>query len=57
MLDSILGFFQKPETWRFLIGIITAAGVVISTEQANAIIAAGVALMGAVGLFTKKTTN
>lgn len=42
---------REPSTWRGLIWILTASGLVISPEQQNAIIAAGMALAGMVGAF------
>lgn len=56
-MNNVIEFFGKPEAWRCIIGVITACGVAISAEQASAIIAAGIALMGAVGMFTAKKTE
>ena len=52
MLDFIKARLKEPSTWRGLIALATALGLKLSPEQATAIITLGVALMGAVGVFT-----
>lgn len=41
----------EPSTWRGIVALITAAGISLSPEQATAITAAGLALIGVVGAF------
>lgn len=42
---------REPSTWRGLIWLLTAAGLALSPEQQTAIIAAGMAIAGAIGAF------
>lgn len=42
---------REPSTWRGLILILSAAGTQVSPNQAESIIAAGIALAGIVGAF------
>ena len=50
-MNTLLGYLKQPSTWRGLIGIISAFGLVLSPEQATAIISLGVAGIGAVEVF------
>ena len=50
-MNWLLKMASQPSTWRGCILIITAFGVAISDVQAEAIIAAGLALAGCVGAF------
>lgn len=52
MKDYIIARLHEASTWRGVIAIVTAAGIGISPEQANAIVAAGLAIMGALGAFS-----
>lgn len=58
---KILAFFQErlseASTWRGIISIITACGVAIAPDQVEAIVAAGLAIVGAIGVFTKDATK
>ena len=53
MLEFVIGRLKERSTWFGLIGIVTAAGVSLSPEQTEAIVAAGVAVAGIVAVFTK----
>lgn len=53
IVSYILERLNEASTWRGIIGILTAIGVTISPEQIDSIVAAGLAIMGAVGVFTK----
>jgi uncharacterized membrane protein len=44
---------KEASTWRGLTALLTAIGVTISPEQTNAVVSAGLALMGLLGVFTK----
>lgn len=52
MKDFILNRGKEASTWRGIIALLTAAGVAFSPEQADAIVALGLAVIGAVGVFT-----
>jgi hypothetical protein len=52
MKDYIVNQLTQPSTWRGIILIATSAGCVISPEVADAIVAFGIGLAGAVGVFT-----
>ena len=41
----------EPSTWRGIVALVTAAGISLSPEQAAAITAAGLAVIGVVGAF------
>ena len=43
---------NEPSSWRGLTGILTAFGVFLSPDQIEAIIGAGLAVMGLLGVFT-----
>ena len=53
MIDYVLSRLKEASTWRGILAILTAAGVALNPEQVEAIVAAGLALIGAVGVFTK----
>lgn len=52
MKEFILARGKEASTWRGLVAIVTAAGVGISPEQGEAIIALGLAIIGVIGVFT-----
>ena len=52
MKDFILARGKESSTWRGVVAILTAAGVAISPEQGEAIVALGLAVIGAIGVFT-----
>jgi hypothetical protein len=52
MKDFILARGKESSTWRGIVAIITAAGVALSPEQGEAIVALGLAVIGAIGVFT-----
>lgn len=51
MKKFLLNRAREASTWRGVFMILTAFGVAITPEQANAVIAAGMAVVGAVGAF------
>lgn len=53
MKNFILARGKEASTWRGLIALVTAAGVAVSPAQADAIVALGLAVIGAIGVFTK----
>lgn len=53
MLAYIIDRLKEASTWRGIIGLITAAGVSISPEQIDKIVAAGLAIMGVIGMLFK----
>lgn len=53
MFNYIFNRLKERSTWLGIIGLITACGASISTELAEQIIAAGIAIAGAVGIVTK----
>ena len=50
--DFILARGKEASTWRGLVALLTAVGVSISPEQADAIVALGLAVIGTLGVFT-----
>lgn len=57
MKTYLLERLKEPSTWRGLTALLTAVGVALSPEQINAIISAGLALIGVLGVFTKDKGN
>lgn len=51
MLDYLKTRFSEASTWRGIVAIITAAGVKLNPGQTEAIVAAGLALIGILGAF------
>lgn len=54
MIDWILTRAKEKSTWAGILGFITAVGVVLTPEQSEAIIAAVLAIVSAVAIFTKE---
>ena len=52
MKNFILARGKEASTWRGLVALLTAVGVSISPDQADAIVALGLAVIGAIGVFT-----
>lgn len=50
-MKTILDYLSQQSTWKGLIGLTAAAGVVISPEQSAAIVALGMALVGLINVF------
>lgn len=53
VINVLLGKLAENSTWRGLILLATALGVKLDPEQANAIIAAGLAIVGVVNVLRK----
>lgn len=52
MKDYILARAKEPSSWRGLFMILTAIGIPIAPELADAIITVGLAIVGAIGVAT-----
>ena len=52
-MDYLVARLKEASTWRGLVALATAFGLTVSPEQAASIVAAGMAIMGLVGAFTK----
>jgi hypothetical protein len=50
----ILDRLAENSTWRGLVFLASAAGISVVPEQANAIAAAGMAVVGAINVFRKE---
>lgn len=51
MKDFLLARLHEASTWRGLVALLTAVGVALTPEQTEAVVAAGLAIIGALGLF------
>ncbi len=51
MLTYILERAKEASTWRGIIALLTALGVALTPEQQNAIITAGLGIIGVIGVF------
>ena len=57
VIDWVLARMSEPSTWRGLIGIASACGVVINPQYAAAILAGGIGLAGFINVVTKDPKN
>jgi hypothetical protein len=57
MKPWLLARLREPSTWRGLVWILTVSGVLLTTEQAEAIMLAGMALAGLLGVFLSDTPS
>ena len=57
MFSYIFSRLKERSTWLGLIALATACGATIETLLAEQIIAAGMAIAGLIGVFTKDTTG
>ena len=57
MFTYIFSRLKERSTWLGLIALATACGATIETVLAEQIIAAGMAIAGLIGVFTKDTTG
>jgi hypothetical protein len=55
MVDFILARGKEASTWRGLVALVTATGIVISPELGEAIVAIGLAIIGLLGVLTADT--
>lgn len=53
-VNFILDRLAESSTWRGLAFVLSAAGITLVPEQANAIAAAGMAIVGAINVFRKE---
>ena len=51
VLETLFRYLKQDSTWRGLIALVSAGGIVISPEQATSIIATGMALVGLINVF------
>jgi hypothetical protein len=54
-MNYILERLKEPSTWRGILAMITAVGVKLHPELQEAIISAGLALIGMVNIFRKES--
>jgi hypothetical protein len=50
-MNYIFARLAEPSTWRGLVALVAAFGVVVSPDQIEAIVAAGLAMIGIIGAF------
>lgn len=53
LTDYLISRARERSTWLGLISLVTALGLVLSPEQQDAVIAAGMAAAGLIGTFTR----
>ena len=53
MTKYLIERLNEASTWRGITALLTAIGVVLSPEQTNAVVSAGLAVMGVLGVFAK----
>lgn len=56
MLDWIFDRLKERSTWLGLTGLLSALGVMVSPEQKEAIVGAGIAVAGVIAMFTRDKT-
>jgi hypothetical protein len=54
MFAWLIERLKEPSTWRGLVAILTGLGVTLQPNQAEAIIAAGLALVGLIEVFRRE---
>jgi C4-dicarboxylate transporter len=54
-MNYILARLKEASTWRGIAALITAAGVSLSPAQSDAIVAAGLSIIGLIAVFFKDT--
>jgi hypothetical protein len=54
MISYLIERLSENSTWRGLVMLLTAVGVQVDPTQANAIIAAGLAIVGLINVFRKQ---
>ncbi|CAB4133879.1 hypothetical protein UFOVP263_34 [uncultured Caudovirales phage] len=52
MKAYLVARLSEASTWRGVIALLTAVGITLTPDQTSAIVSLGLALMGAVGVFT-----
>lgn len=52
MKDYILARIKEPSSWRGIFLLLTAIGIPVAPELADAIITVGLAIVGAIGVAT-----
>ena len=52
MKDYILARVKEPSSWRGIFLLLTAIGIPVAPELADAIITVGLAIVGAIGIAT-----
>jgi len=53
MKDYMLDRLQEPSTWRGVVLLLTAVGVPLAPALSDAIVAAGLAVAGLIGVVTR----
>ena len=51
----IVSRLREASTWRGIVALLTSLGIVLSPEQAEAVIAAGLAIIGMIGTLAPDT--
>lgn len=51
VITYLLDRAKEASTWRGIVALLTALGVALTPEQQNAIITAGLGLIGVIGVF------
>ena len=52
-LSYLLDRAREPSSWRGVVWLLAAGGVSLSPDQSTAIVTAGAALAGLIGVFTR----
>lgn len=52
-MQYLIDRLSERSTWTGIIALVSALGIAVSPEQANAIAAAGAGVAGLIGVFTK----
>jgi hypothetical protein len=55
MISYLIERLSENSTWRGIVMLLTAVGVQVDPAQSNAIIAAGLALIGLINVFRKQS--
>jgi len=55
--EYLLSRLRERSSWLGIISVLTVVGVSLSPEQTQAVVSAGVALAGAIAVFTRDQEN
>lgn len=56
-MNWILDRLKESSTWRGIVWLLTVAGIALEPEQKEAIITAGIAIAGLLGVFTRDSST
>lgn len=56
-MSWLIARLKEPSTWRGIVWLLTVAGISLKPDQVEAIITAGIAIAGLLGVFTRDSST